>query len=73
MNQISQSGAVLSVPEAARLLGVTPATAYSWIRSGDLPHIRLGGRIRVPTALLAEMLGLDIDQMAEMVRRLRAA
>ncbi|MCH8984257.1 MAG: helix-turn-helix domain-containing protein, partial [Acidobacteria bacterium] len=40
----------ISVHEAARILQVTPATAYSWVRNGELPSVRLGGRIRIPTA-----------------------
>ena len=54
---------LVTVPRAAQMLGVTPATAYSWIKAGDLPHLRLGGGLRVPTAHLAEMLGVSIETL----------
>jgi len=55
----------LSVHKAARLLGVTAPTVYQWVRQGEIPSIRLGGRIRIPTALLADLLGLKVGQLAE--------
>lgn len=50
---------VISVHRAAQLLDVTPTTAYSWARQGEIPSIRLGGRIRIPVAKLADLLGVD--------------
>jgi excisionase family DNA binding protein len=45
---------LLTVPEAAEILAVAPATVYEWIRAGRLPHIRLGPRaIRFTRGLLA--------------------
>lgn len=49
----------LSVDEAAFVLGVGRATAYSAVKRGDVPSIRVSGRILVPTAALRRMLGLD--------------
>lgn len=49
----------LTVPEAAALLGVHPQTAYVWARRGDLPVLRLGGRLLVKKAELERMLGAD--------------
>ena len=45
-----------SIPEAARLLGLSKSTAYRAVESGDLPAIRLRGRLLVPRALLMQML-----------------
>ena len=42
---------------------VTPATVYAWIRDDEFPHLRLGGRIRIPTARLAEMLGVTVEDL----------
>jgi len=42
----------LSVVEAAQQLGIGKNTAYALVRRGDLPHIRIGGRIRVPAEQL---------------------
>lgn len=37
----------LSVPEAARVMGVTPPTVYRWMRIGSLPFTQFGdGRLR---------------------------
>lgn len=46
----------VSVPEAARILGIGRNTAYVAARRGDLPTVRIGGRIVVPTHRLVEML-----------------
>ena len=47
----------LSVPEAARVLGIGRITAYRMAASGDLPVLRCGARrIVVPKAALGKML-----------------
>jgi excisionase family DNA binding protein len=48
----------ITVHQAARALQVQPATVYTWIRNDEFPHLRLGGRIRIPTARLADLLGI---------------
>lgn len=45
-----------TVDEVAELLGVSRATAYEGIRTGEIPHIKVGRRILVPRAALAAML-----------------
>jgi excisionase family DNA binding protein len=35
---------LLDVKEAARLLGISPGTAYHWISQGRLPVVRLSAR-----------------------------
>lgn len=60
INQLRRLPTV-SVEEAGRYLGVSRAFAYSMVRAGDLPVIRLGTRrVRVPTAKLLEMLGIAV-------------
>jgi excisionase family DNA binding protein len=49
----------LSVDEAANVLGVGRSTAYTAVHSGEIPSIRVGKRIRVPTAAVRRMLDLD--------------
>jgi excisionase family DNA binding protein len=44
----------LIVPEAARLLRVSPATVYRWIERGVLPHSRAGRRVLFDEAQLIE-------------------
>jgi excisionase family DNA binding protein len=46
----------LSVAEAARAIGVSRANAYNLIHAGELPSIRLGGRILVPRRALEERI-----------------
>lgn len=40
----------VSVPEAARRLGIHPKTAYLWTRDGRLPVTRFGRTLRVAVA-----------------------
>jgi excisionase family DNA binding protein len=51
-----ESQPTLSVDETAVLLGVARSTAYAGVLSRDIPSIRIGRRIRIPTAVLARML-----------------
>jgi excisionase family DNA binding protein len=46
-------------PETARALGISKASAYKAIECGEIPSIRIGGRILVPTAALRRMLLID--------------
>lgn len=48
----------MSVERAAAVLGIGRDTAYLCVRSGEIPSLRLRGRIRIPTAALAGMLGV---------------
>lgn len=45
-----------TVPEAARLIGVSSDVAYSLIARGDLPALRIGRRLVVAKTALAEWL-----------------
>lgn len=49
----------VTVDQAAALLGLSRNGAYNAIREGEIPHIRIGRAIRVPSAQLRKMLGLD--------------
>ena len=46
----------LTIPEAAKVLGIGRASAYSAVRRGELPVIRIGKRVVVPRAALERML-----------------
>jgi excisionase family DNA binding protein len=50
--------AVITVAEAAVLLGLSRSSAYRAAERGELPVIRLGGRMRVPVARLQALVGL---------------
>jgi hypothetical protein len=48
--------ALISVPLAAEILGLSRASAYRYAASGELPTQRLGGRIYVITARIRHLL-----------------
>lgn len=47
----------LDVPEAARVLGIGRNATYDGVRRGEIPHVRIGGRILIPREALERMLG----------------
>jgi excisionase family DNA binding protein len=49
---------LMTVGEAASLVGVSRSSAYRAVEAGELPSVRLGRRLFVPTARLLEMLGV---------------
>lgn len=57
MSDTWKSKEVLSVPETARLLGISRSLAFTMVKRGELPALRLGEkRIVVPTVALKRML-----------------
>lgn len=48
----------LRVEEVAALLHISRTTAYMAVNSGEIPCLRIGKRVVVPTAPILEMLGL---------------
>lgn len=51
--------ATISVPDAGKLFfGLARNASYDAARCGDIPTIRVGGRIVVPVVPLAAKLGL---------------
>lgn len=59
--QTESEALVLSVPRAGALLGLGRSASYSAARRGDLPTIKIGRRVVVPRARLAELLGEPVD------------
>lgn len=51
----------MDIPEACRWLGIGTSAGYRAAKLGDLPTIRVSGRLLVVTAGLAKMLGLGED------------
>ena len=49
----------ITVEQAAQVLGIGRSTAYELVRGGDLACLRLGRRIVVPVAHLADRLGVE--------------
>ena len=46
----------VSVPEAGRLLGLSRSSAYEAVKRGDIPSVRIAGRILVPLRRLEELI-----------------
>jgi excisionase family DNA binding protein len=47
---------VLTVTETAEILGISRAFAYELVARGELPAVKLGRRIVVPTRVLDKLL-----------------
>ena len=47
----------MSIPAAAELLGISRSAGYCGANRGQIPTIRIGGRLLVPTAKLYRLLG----------------
>lgn len=62
-HDLDQLPVVVNLVTAAAVLGIGRTTAYEMVRTGrwPTPVLRLGYRIRVPTAALRELLSLSTD------------
>lgn len=49
----------MTVEDAAVALGIGRTAAYAAVKDGEIPSIRLGRRLVVPTAALRRMLFID--------------
>jgi excisionase family DNA binding protein len=49
---------LLKVEQASVLMGISRSAAYRAVATGDLPSVRFGCRLYVPTARFLELLGL---------------
>lgn len=49
----------MTVEEAGKALGISRSTAYDAVRTGEIPSIRFGRRLLVPTAAIRNMVQLD--------------
>ncbi|WP_052667149.1 helix-turn-helix domain-containing protein [Nitriliruptor alkaliphilus] len=54
--------ATMTVEQAGRLLGISRGAAYRAAASGQIPTIRLGRRLLVPTARLHQLLGIAANE-----------
>jgi excisionase family DNA binding protein len=53
----------MSVEEAGQLLGVSRCSAYRAANTGQLPVIKVGKSLRVPSAAVRRMLHLEEPQV----------
>jgi excisionase family DNA binding protein len=59
---MNEQKSTLTVEEAARLLGISRGLAFQAVRRGDIPSIRIGGRILIPIARLHAMLDAESEK-----------
>lgn len=52
----------LTVEEAARVLRIGRNSAYEAIARGDLPSVRIGGRVLIPSARLLALFGVEVHK-----------
>ncbi len=52
-------------PDTGRLLGLSRAATYDAVARGEIPALRVGRRLLVPTAALRRMLSLDNGPVEE--------
>ena len=55
----------ISVEEAGHWLGLGRSAAYEAARRGEIPTLRFNRSLRVPTAKLRQMLGIDAEPEAD--------
>ena len=67
MTKVDQTSLVVSVPEAARLLGISRTHAYELVTRGELAHVRLGRRIVIPRHAIDTLLGVPAHVGAPVV------
>jgi excisionase family DNA binding protein len=55
---------ILTVDQTAQVLGISRGLAFTAVRAGDIPSIRIGRRILVLRDRLRQMLGVDPAEAA---------
>jgi excisionase family DNA binding protein len=55
----------LTVEEAGAYLGLGRSSAYEAVRRGEIPTLRFNRTLRVPTARLRVLLGIDAEPEAD--------
>lgn len=56
MENKSQNKLTITVPEAARMLGISRGLAYEMAREGTIPALRFGRRMVIPLVAIERML-----------------
>lgn len=52
----------ITVPELARILGVSRVTVYRWVRSGQIPATKIGKTYVITDQVVTEILGKKASQ-----------
>jgi excisionase family DNA binding protein len=62
MQPMAALPATISVEQAGRVLGVSRRSAYRAAERGQIPTVRVGRRLLVPTHRLLDLLGLPAEE-----------
>ena len=54
--ELKEKTLCLTVPEAAKMLGISRNNCYKLVNKGVIPSIRMGKLIKIPKALLEKYL-----------------
>lgn len=65
MDLLSDLPPTIGIEEAGELLGLCRSSAYRAAQRGEIPTIRLNGRLHVPTARLCALLGYLTETATE--------
>lgn len=57
--------ATMKVEEAGRILGIGRNAAYEGVRRGEIPSLKIGGRILVPRRRLMALIDGDVEEEAD--------
>jgi excisionase family DNA binding protein len=68
MQPMATLPATISVEQAGRVLGVSRRSAYRAAERGQIPTVRVGRRLLVPTHRLLDLLGLPADELLARTR-----
>ena len=58
---------VLRPSEAFKILGVGNTAGYAAIKNGEIPSIKINGRIYIPTKKLCELIGADPSDLEGLI------
>lgn len=62
IQKTAPQGRVISVPEAAKILGIGRRQAYRAVQDGEIPAVRIGRRILVPLSKLNALIEGDQEE-----------
>lgn len=55
----------VSVPEAAQLLGLSRSSTYAAVQRGEIPSVRVGGRVLIPLQRLTALINGEAPAVSE--------
>lgn len=60
--EVNMERVTYTVTEVAQMLGISRGSAYTHVRTGEIPSITIGGRIVVPRRALDALLDVETRQ-----------